>query len=91
MPSCTALWWMELEKEINKYDDWGDATNEEVEEAMRNTEEWKRRLSIIQDRIYSMKENVQIFDLPNNELAKSISMMENLREEMHKAIRDVKG
>merc|ERR1712045_798324 len=30
----------ELEKEINKYDDWGGATNEEVEEAMSNTEEW---------------------------------------------------
>ena len=66
----------ELDTEINKYDDWGDATNEEVEEAMRSTEEWKRRLSIIQDRIYSMKENVQLFNLPNDEMAMSISMME---------------
>ena len=81
----------ELQNEITRYDDWGDATNKEIEEAMRNTEEWKKLLSKIQDRIYSMKENVQIFDLPNDELAKSISMMENLREEMHKAIRDVKG
>ena len=69
----------ELENEISRYDDWGDATNEEIEEAMRNTEEWKRRLSTIQDRIYSMKENVQLFDLPNCELTKSMNIVENLK------------
>ena len=80
----------ELENEITRYSDWGDATNEEIEEVMRNAEEWKKRLSKIQDRIYSIKENVQLFDLPNDELTKSISFMENLHEEMYSAIREVK-
>ena len=43
----------------------------------------------MQDRIYSMKENVQLFDLSNVELTKSVSMMENLKEEMNIVIRDI--
>ena len=79
----------ELDKEIKKYNDWGDATNEEIEKTMGKIEEWRKRLSKIQDRIYLMKENVQLFELPNLELTKSVSMMENLREEMDIAIRDI--
>ena len=36
-----------------------------------------------------MKENVQLFDLPDLELTKSVSMIENLKEEMKIAIRDI--
>ena len=28
-----------LEKHVKKYDDWGDATNEEIEEAMRSADD----------------------------------------------------
>ena len=79
----------ELDKEIKRYDDWGDASNEEIEEAMRNIEEWKKRLSKIQDRIYSMEENVQLFDLSSVELTTSVNMMENIKEEMNIVIRDI--
>ena len=79
-----------LDGEIKGYDDWGDASNEEIEEAMRKIEDWNRRLSKIQDRIYSMKESVQLYNLSNVELAKSVSMMENLKEEMNIAIRNIK-
>ena len=58
------------DKEIKRYDDWGNATNEEIEKAMRSIEEGRRRMAKIQDIIYSMKENVQLFNLPNNELTK---------------------
>ena len=36
-----------------------------------------------------MKENVQLFDLSSVELTKSVSMMENLKEEMNIVIRDI--
>ena len=69
-----------LEKHVKKYDDWGDATNEEIEEAMRSADGWKNRLCKIQDRIYSMKKNVQLYDLSSTELTQSTSLMENLEE-----------
>ena len=56
---------------------------------MGKIEDWRKRLSKIQDRIYLMKENVQLFDLPDLELTKSVSMIENLKEEMKIAIRDI--
>ena len=80
----------ELDNEIKRYNDWGDANNEEIEKAMRSIEGWKRRLSRIQDRIYSIKEKVQLFDPSSVEMTKSVSMMENLKEEMNIAtIRDI--
>ena len=79
-----------LDSEIKGYDDWGDASNEEIEEAMRKVEDWNKRLSKIQDRIYSMKENVQLYNLSNVELTKAVGMMEILSEEMNIAIRNIK-
>ena len=79
-----------LDGEIKRYDDWGDASNEEIEEAMRKITDWDRRLSKIQDRIYFIKENVQLYSLPSVELTKSVGMMENLKEEMSIAIRNIK-
>ena len=79
-----------LDKEVKKYDDWGDATNEEIEEAMRKTENWEKRLSKIQDRIYLMKRNVERFNLSSVSLTASTSMMNNLEKEMEIAIRDIK-
>ena len=76
-----------LVKEVNKYDDWGDASNEEIEEAIRKVESWKRRFSKIEDRIYSMKKNVLRYDLASIELDKSTNMTETLKEEMEIAIR----
>ena len=75
---------------MKEYDDWGDATNEEIEEAMRNIEEGKKRLSKIQERIYLMKKIVKAFDLSSVKLTSSVSMMETLKEEMNIAIRDIK-
>ena len=79
-----------LDGEIKKYDDWGDVSNKEIEEVMRKIEDWDRRLSKIQDRIYFIKENVQLYSLPSVELTKSVGMMENLKEEMSIAIRNIK-
>ena len=79
-----------LDKEVKKYDDWGDATNKEIEEAMRKTENWEKRLSKIQDRIYLMKRNVERFNLSSVSLTASTSMMNNLEKEMEIAIRDIK-
>ena len=79
-----------LEKHVKKYEDWGDASSEEIEEAMRSADDWKNRLCKIQDRIYSMKKNVQRYDLSSTELSQSTSLMEKLEEEMEIAIRDIK-
>ena len=32
----------ELDAEVKEYDDWGDATNEEIEDAMRNIESGRK-------------------------------------------------
>ena len=40
---------------IGMYDEWGDVSNEEIEEAMSNVEVCKRHFSEIHDRIYSNK------------------------------------
>ena len=85
-----ALEGKKLEKDVNKYDDWGDATNEEIEEAMRSADDWENRLCKIQDRIYSMKKNVQLYGLSSVELTKSTIMMEDLQNEMEVAIRVIK-
>ena len=79
----------ELEKEVNRYDDWGDASNEEIEEAMRKVENWKGCFSKIEDRIYSMKKNVLRYDLSSNELDKSTNMMENLKKEIEITIDNI--
>ena len=57
---------------------------------MSKTEGWEKRLSKIQDRIFSMKKSVQRYKLQGVELAKSESMMNNLEKEMEIAIRDIK-
>ena len=40
---------------IEMYDEWGDVSNEEIEEAMSNVEVWKRHFSEIHDKIDSKK------------------------------------
>ena len=79
-----------LENEVTRYNDWGDATNEEIEEAMRNVEEWKKRLSKIEDRIFLMKKNVKLYNLTNDELTRFVSKVVNLEEEVTKAIKNIK-
>ena len=49
---------------------------------MRNIEEWKKRLPKIKERIYSMKNNLEV--------TKSVSMMQVFKEEMNIAICDIK-
>ena len=78
-----------MEKEIKRYDEWGDASNEEIEKAMRNIKEWKKWLSKIEDRVYLMEENFQLYNLSSLELKKSTSIMEDLKTEMKIMIRDI--
>ena len=81
-----ALEGQKLDREINRYHDWGDASNEEIEQALRKVEDWKSRLSKIEDRIYTMKKSVLLYDLSSNELDKSTNMMKSLKEDMEMAI-----
>ena len=50
-----------LSKEVNKFPDWGDASNEEIETAMNNTEEWTKRCNRIREKVFSIKRNVLKF------------------------------
>ena len=49
-----------LSKEVNTFSDWGDATDEEIEAAVNNTEEWRKRFKRIQEKIFSIKIYPQI-------------------------------
>ena len=45
-----------LKKEIQKFAEWEDASDERIEEAMGNIADWKRKFAKIQDRLFRLKE-----------------------------------
>ena len=49
-----------LSKEINKFADWGEASNDQIETAMNGIDDWKKSFNRIQDKGFSIKRNVQI-------------------------------
>ena len=79
-----------LSKEVNKFPDWGDATNEEIEVAMNSTEEWKKRFNRIQEKIFSIKRNVLKFNLPDMQLRISTALINTLESEMGMAIDNIR-
>ena len=79
-----------LSKEVNKFLDWGDATNEEIEAAMNNTEEWKKRFNRIQEKIFSIKRNILKFDLSDMKLKIATALVNTLESEMFMAIDNIK-
>ena len=73
-----------------RYDDWGDASNEEVEEAARSIKEWRKRFRWLEDRVYTMKKNVRLYNLADTELDSSIKKVESIKVEMERAIGGIK-
>ena len=80
----------QLSEEYMKYDDWGDASNEEVEEAARSIKDWRKKFRWLEDRVYTMKKNVKLYNLANTELDSSIKKVESIQLEMERAIHGIK-
>jgi hypothetical protein len=79
-----------LSKEVNKFPDWGDASNEEIEAAMNNTEEWTKRCNRIREKVFSIKRNVLKFNLSDMQLKVSTALVNTLESEMCMAIDNIK-
>ena len=79
-----------LEEEVEKVENWEEATNEEIEEAMSMTKGWKNRLSKLENRISTVKLNMLTYkfsDVRQKALEAFVSVIE---KKMEDAIKDIK-
>ena len=79
----------ELAEEVNKFEDWCDATDVEIEEHVQKIEDWKKRFAKIKERGWSIKRNVKRFDLDETQLTASTAMIVTLGSELDMAIDNI--
>ena len=79
-----------LSKEIRKFHDSDEATDEEIEAAMGKIDEWNKRFERIKDKAYAIQRNSQCFDLNNTKVSTTQAIVENLEQELNVAINQVK-
>ena len=79
-----------LAAEIHKFDDWGEAENEEIEETMHRIEDWKKRFAKIQEKGWAMRRNVKKFGLDERQLTISMALINTLESEMNLAVDNIK-
>ena len=79
-----------LEEEVEKVENWEEATNEEIEEAMSMTEGWKKRLSKLENRISTVKLNVLTYKLSDVRQKALEAFVSVIEKKMEDAIKDIK-
>ena len=79
----------ELAAKVNKYLDWSDATNDEIELAMANIEGWQKKFTKIREKSFSIKRNTLKFNLDDLYLKRSEAVVNNLETELELAIEDI--
>ena len=83
-----------LTDEIEKIEDWSEASSHQVEDAMLKIPEWKKKFKSIEDLCYSMKRTAKTHDLddPNDpddklkEIEEAMKILQNLMEKQIKEI-----
>ena len=75
-----------LSKEIDKFADWGEASNDQIETAMNQIDDWKKRFSRIQEKLFSIKRNVLKYDLADMQLRISTALINTLESELCLAV-----
>ena len=76
----------DLAEDVNKIDDWSEATDDKVEEYVQKIESWRKRFAKIKERSWSMKRNVKKYDLGETQLTASMALIVTLESELNMAI-----
>ena len=76
----------DLAEDINKVEDWGEASDDKVEEYVQKIEKWRERFAKIKERVWAMKRNVKKYDLDENQLTLSTALVVTLESELNLAI-----
>ena len=79
----------QLAAKVNKYLDWSEATNEEIELAMAAVEGWEKKFAKIQEKGYAVKRNTLKFNLDDMELRRVDAVMANLEAEIDIAVDEI--
>ena len=75
-----------LAEDINKVEDWSEATDDKVEEYVQKVDKWRERFAKIKERCWAMKRNVKKFDLDETQLTISTALVVTLESELNLAI-----
>ena len=67
-----------LAEDINKVEDWSEATDDKVEEYVQKVDKWRERFAKIKERCWAMKRNVKKFDLDETQLTISTALVVTL-------------
>ena len=76
----------ELSKEIDKFADWGEASNDQIETAMNHIDDWKKRFNRVKEKLFSIKRNVLKYDLADTQLKISTALINTLESELCLAV-----
>ena len=79
----------ELAAKVNKYLDWSEATNDEIELAMANIDGWERKFAKIREKGYAIKRNTLKFNLDDMDLRRAEAVVGNLETKIQLAIEDI--
>ena len=81
---------LSLEEELKKYSDWGDASDEEIEEYMAKIDTWTRRMVKIREKVEAIERNTKIYDLDDTKMKSSLSVKKLLDCQLDTAIENLK-
>ena len=79
----------ELAAKVNKYMDWSEATNDEIELAMANIDGWEKKFAKIREKSFAIKRNTLKFNLDDMNLKRAEAVVGNLEAELELAIEDI--
>ena len=79
-----------LAREIKKFLDSDEATDEEIETAMGKIDDWNKRFERIKDKSYAIQRNSQCYNLNDPRVSNSQATITNLEHELNMAIDQVK-
>ena len=78
-----------LSAEVNKIGDWGLEEDMVIETAVRNVENWKKRMERLVEKLREVEKLTNIHSLDNTSLVSSVALVETLRVEMEIAIGNI--
>ena len=71
-----------LSKEISQFDDWADATDNEIEVAMQKFDNWKKKMEKLRQKSFDIQRNTISFNLGDAKMRSSMSMVNALSSEL---------
>ena len=79
-----------LEQELNKFVNWGDASDLEIEEHMAKVETWNKRMVKIREKVEDIERNTKIYDLEEVTMVSSVSVLELIDCQMEITVENLK-